>query len=61
MLAVEDEGDSAALTAASRDHGLLHNTAGGGRVLRFLPALTLSDADVDEGLGRLESALVKMS
>lgn len=38
-------------------HGLLLLQAGPD-VLRFVPALTISDADIDEGLARLRAALV---
>jgi acetylornithine/succinyldiaminopimelate/putrescine aminotransferase len=57
MLAIEYAGDSAALMSQSRVHGLLHNTAGGGDVLRFLPPLIICKKEIDEGLIRLEKAL----
>ena len=56
MLGIEYDGDLKKAVVASREAGLLHNSAGG-EVLRFLPALVLSDAEVDTGLERLETGL----
>ena len=43
------------LVAAALDHGLIVNRTAG-TVIRLLPPLTISDADIDAGLGRLRSA-----
>jgi len=45
-----------ALVAAARDAGLLL-VRGGERAVRLLPPLTVTDAEIDEGLERLGSAL----
>ncbi len=37
--------------------GVIMLTAGGGNVLRFAPSLIIPDADIDEGLARLEKAI----
>jgi acetylornithine/N-succinyldiaminopimelate aminotransferase len=58
MLAVTCEGDTKSLMAASREAGVLHNTAGG-QALRFLPPLNVRADDIDEGLTRLETALLQ--
>jgi len=60
MLAVEFDGDLKAMVGASREAGLLHNSAGG-TVLRFLPPLTITKTEIAEGLNRFESALLRNS
>lgn len=57
MVGVDYQGDPNVVVAASREAGLLHNSAGG-RALRFLPPLIVSDEQVDEALNRLETALL---
>lgn len=57
MVGVDYQGDPNQVVAASRKAGLLHNSAGG-RALRFLPPLIVSDEQVDEALNRLETALL---
>lgn len=55
---MELDGDAAlatSLVAAAREKGLLMNTAGG-NVLRMVPPLIASDADVDDALARLSDA-----
>jgi predicted acetylornithine/succinylornithine family transaminase len=48
--------DPAALVMAARDAGLLL-VRGGERALRVLPPLTVTDAEIHEGLERLDTAL----
>ena len=48
--------EPAALLAAAREAGLLL-VRGGERAVRVLPPLTVTDAELDEGLGRLDVAL----
>jgi len=48
--------EPAALVAAARDAGLLL-VRGGERAVRVLPPLTVTDAELDEGLMRLDAAL----
>jgi acetylornithine/N-succinyldiaminopimelate aminotransferase len=48
--------EPAALVAAARDAGLLL-VRGGERAVRVLPPLTVTDAELDEGLARLDAAL----
>ena len=48
--------EPAALVAAAREAGLLL-VRGGERALRVLPPLTVTDAELDEGLTRLDAAL----
>jgi 4-aminobutyrate aminotransferase-like enzyme len=57
MLGVEVSGDPLTIMDASLQVGLLHNTAGS--AIRFLPPLIISEAEVDEGLNRLETALLR--
>ena len=45
---------------AARDEGLLINSAGG-HTLRFVPPLIVNEAHVDDALGRLETALQRLS
>jgi predicted acetylornithine/succinylornithine family transaminase len=52
MLAMDAEGDLKNRVNASLEEGLIHNSAGG-RALRFLPPLIVTDAEIDEGLERL--------
>ena len=59
MLGIEYDGDLTEVVGASREAGLLHNSAGG-EVLRFLPALVLNDDEVDEALTRLETGLSRV-
>jgi predicted acetylornithine/succinylornithine family transaminase len=49
--------EPAALVAAAREAGLLL-VRGGERAVRVLPPLTVTDAEIDEGLTRLDAALV---
>ena len=48
--------EPAALVAAARDAGLLL-VRGGERAVRVLPPLTVTDAEIDDGLMRLDAAL----
>ncbi|MFM8558883.1 MAG: aminotransferase class III-fold pyridoxal phosphate-dependent enzyme [bacterium] len=48
--------EPAALVTAARDAGLLL-VRGGERALRVLPPLTVTDAEIHEGLERLDTAL----
>ena len=48
--------EPAALVTAARDAGLLL-VRGGERALRVLPPLTVTDAEIHEGLDRLDTAL----
>jgi acetylornithine/N-succinyldiaminopimelate aminotransferase len=45
------------LVAEGHNAGVIILTAGGGGVLRFAPSLIIPDADIDEGLARLERAI----
>ena len=48
------------LVTAAYEHGLALLSCGvNGNVIRFLPALTISDELIDEGLGILEACLAK--
>jgi len=50
-----------ALIAAAYEHGLALLSCGvNGNVIRFLPALTISDELIDEGLDILEACLAKV-
>ena len=71
MIAIElvEEGDvdkpaaelTRALVAAAYEHGLALLSCGvNGNVIRFLPALTISDALIDEGLDILEACLADL-
>lgn len=57
MIGVELEMEGAAIVQAALDHGLLINCTQG-NVLRFLPALTLTDEEVDQSLEILSRVLV---
>jgi acetylornithine/succinyldiaminopimelate/putrescine aminotransferase len=48
--------EPAALVAAARDAGLLL-VRGGERAVRVLPPLTVTDAEINDGLERLDTAL----
>jgi acetylornithine/succinyldiaminopimelate/putrescine aminotransferase len=48
--------EPAALVAAAREAGLLL-VRGGERAVRVLPPLTVTDAEIDDGLMRLDAAL----
>ena len=52
--------EPAALVAAAREAGLLL-VRGGERAVRVLPPLTVTDAEIDEGLTRLDAALAAAS
>jgi len=58
LLGVELHGEAAGLVAAARDKGLLILMAGP-NVLRFLPALNISAAEVDKALAVLETIFEK--
>jgi acetylornithine/N-succinyldiaminopimelate aminotransferase len=60
MIGVELEMDGAHIVQAALDEGLLINCTQG-NVLRFLPALTLSDEEVDQSLEILSRVLVTSS
>lgn len=51
--------DAAALVAKAREHGLLL-VKGGERAVRLLPPLTVSTAELAEGLERLDAALTAL-
>lgn len=57
MIGVELEIDGAAIVQAALENGLLINCTQG-NVLRFLPALTISDAEVDQSLEILAAVMV---
>lgn len=57
MIGVELEMEGAGIVQAALDHGLLINCTQG-NVLRFLPALTLTDEEVDQSLEILSRVLV---
>jgi acetylornithine/N-succinyldiaminopimelate aminotransferase len=57
MIGVELEMEGAGIVQAALDNGLLINCTQG-NVLRFLPALTLSDEEVDQSLEILSRVLV---
>ena len=52
--------EPAALVAAAREAGLLL-VRGGERAVRVLPPLTVTDAEIEDGLGRLDAALASCS
>lgn len=56
MIGIELAVDAAPVVAACLEHGLLIN-ATHGTVVRLLPALTLTDEQIDEGWGILSEAL----
>ena len=60
MIGVELEMDGANIVQAALDEGLLINCTQG-NVLRFLPALTLTDEEVDQSLEILSRVLVTSS
>lgn len=53
------EGKAKDFLAAALDEGLMMLVAGP-NVLRFTPSLVIPDADIDEGLARLEKAVAKV-
>lgn len=53
---MKDAETAQAVAARALDKGLLINVAGG-QVLRIAPPLTVSDAEIDEGLALLEGAM----
>ena len=58
MLAARIDGDAASVVEVCREHGLLVLTAGAGpSVLRLLPPLVVGDAEIDEALAILATAL----
>lgn len=56
MIGIELEIDGAALVQSSLENGLLINCTQG-KVLRLLPALTISDAEIDRSLEILSEVL----
>ncbi|MFN3629123.1 MAG: acetylornithine/succinyldiaminopimelate transaminase [Casimicrobiaceae bacterium] len=44
---------------AGHRHGVVFLTAGNNDILRFAPALNITDAEIDEGLARLERAIAE--
>lgn len=54
------QGKAAAFMAASARHGVLHIVAGP-NVIRIATSLVISDAELDEGLDRLEKACAQLS
>jgi acetylornithine aminotransferase len=52
--------EPAALVTAAREAGLLL-VRGGERAVRVLPPLTVTDAEIDDGLMRLDAALAAAS
>jgi predicted acetylornithine/succinylornithine family transaminase len=58
MIGIELATDGAPVVNACLKHGLLINCTHG-TVLRLLPALTLADAELDEGCGILEEVLLE--
>jgi len=56
LVGAELQGEAAPIVAAARDRGLLILSAGP-KVLRFLPPLNVTAAEVDEALGKLAQAL----
>jgi len=56
LVGAELDGEAAPIIAAARDKGLLILSAGP-KVLRFLPALNVTTAEVDEALDKLAQAL----
>ncbi|MEW9835895.1 aspartate aminotransferase family protein [Mesorhizobium marinum] len=60
MLGVKCKVSNAAFNAALREHKLLAVPAGD-NVVRLLPALTITDADIREGLDRIRAAAASMS
>ncbi len=45
---------------AGHRHGVVFLTAGNNNILRFAPALNISDQEMDQGLARLERAIAEM-
>jgi acetylornithine/N-succinyldiaminopimelate aminotransferase len=60
MIGVELSIDGAAVVQASLDRNLLVNCTQG-RVIRLLPAMTVSQADVEEGCDRLAEAILEVA
>ena len=57
-----DPGAAKRIVAAAVQHGLLVLSAGmQGETIRFLPPLTITDEVLEEGLTRLEQAMVDIS
>jgi acetylornithine aminotransferase len=59
-LRVKDSDTLSKIISTSFDEGVLVLKAGK-NTLRFLPPLTISKQEMDEGFGRLENALNKIS
>ena len=60
MIGVELSIDGAAVVQACLDRNLLVNCTQG-RVIRLLPAMTISEAEVEEGCSRLAEAIVEVA
>jgi acetylornithine/succinyldiaminopimelate/putrescine aminotransferase len=60
MIGVELSIDGPALVQASLDRNLLVNSTQG-RVIRLLPAMNVSQADVEEGCDRLAEAIIEVA
>ena len=52
--------DPRAALAVTREHGVLL-TAAGTDVLRFTPPLVITEAQIDEALGRVDAALIALA
>ncbi|MBZ8133855.1 aspartate aminotransferase family protein [Afifella sp. IM 167] len=60
MLGLKVKGAPADIVAHFRDHGVL-TVGAGDNVVRLLPALVISEAEMDEGIARMEAALASAS
>jgi acetylornithine/succinyldiaminopimelate/putrescine aminotransferase len=60
MIGVELSIDGPAVVQASLDRNLLVNSTQG-RVIRLLPAMNVSQADVEEGCDRLAEAIIEVA
>lgn len=60
-LCLRDTACADAVQQAALAHGLIIETAGAGNILKLLCPLTLSTAELDDGLARLEAALATAS
>jgi acetylornithine/succinyldiaminopimelate/putrescine aminotransferase len=60
MIGVELSIDCAAVVQACLDRNLLVN-ATQGRVIRLLPAMTISQTDVEDGCDRLAEAILEVA